>query len=109
MDATVATVETVELMLRIAAVLITGIAAGFIWVQVARRRIRPRLIWIYVGVVLTAAFLWRGVILAMAFVPGLRESMVDWITPITAASYCLGALSTLMLAFCDSRRRRGDE
>lgn len=109
LNATVATVGTIEVLLRVFAVFFTGFASAYIGWQVIRHKIRPRLIWIYVGAVATATFIWRFIVLAMLFLPGLRENMIDWITPITATMYCLGALSLFILAFCSSRRRSGDE
>jgi len=109
LDATVATVEAVEVALRLAAVLLTGLVTFFIAVQLYRNRIRPRVVWMYVGAVAAVTFIWRGIVLAMLFLPEVRADLLNWITPITATMYCLGAVSLFILAFCASRRRHGDE
>jgi len=98
-----------EIFLRILALVVLGMATGFIFASLRRGTLRPRPIWIYVGVIAFLTLIWRAIVLAFVFSSSLREDFVQWISPMTATMYALGGLSLLLLAFCATRRRRGDE
>lgn len=101
-------VGALEVALRAAALIVLGFTSGYIFWQLYHQRIRPRIVWMYVGTVAAITFVWRTIVLLFVFFPVLRENFMTWITPITAAMYALGGLSLFILAFCASRRRRGD-
>lgn len=101
-------VGALEIALRVAALVAIGSASFYIFWQLYHQRIRPRIVWMYVGAVAAITFVWRTIVLLFVFFPILREDFMTWITPITAAMYALGGLSLFILAFCASRRRRGD-
>lgn len=107
-DANAPIIGAMEIALRVAALVALGAASLYIFWQLHRQRIRPWQVWLYVGIVAFITFVWRTVVLLFVFFPFLRENFMTWITPITAAMYALGGLSLFILAFCASRRRRGD-
>lgn len=103
LNAVVATVETAELLLRVAAVVLTGAASVYVFAKLRDRTVHPRSIWQYVGLMSFLTFIWRVIVLAMAFSPDLYEMLRVWVTPVTAAVYCAGAISLLLLTYCASR------
>jgi hypothetical protein len=99
-------ITVVEVIFRFLALISLGSASLFIWYNIWKRTIRPRIVWSYVATVATVTALWRLVIIMFIFYPALREDWFAWITPITAAFYFLSGLSLFILAFCATRRRR---
>ena len=97
-----------EIMFRFLALATLVAASGYVWYQLARHRLRPRPIWLYVGTILVLTTIWRILVLGITFNSGVSDVLEDWVNPITATMYMLSALSLVLLAFCDSRRRRGD-
>lgn len=102
-------VTAIELVFRFLALFALGAASLFIWYSLYRRRIRPRLIWVYVASVASLTAVWRFMVILFVFYPQMREDWLVYITPVTAAFYFLSGVSLFLLAFCATRRRRGDE
>jgi len=105
----IAEVSTLEFILRVVALLVTASAASFVWYQLFRHKIRPRPVWIYVGVVTGLTAVWRLVVLMFVPFPWLIEVALRWVLPITATSYIITGIALILLAWVATRGRRADE
>jgi hypothetical protein len=97
--------------LRIVSALVLTFAASYMVTQFARKRLRPRPIWIYVTTITILTAIWRWVVVLLAngdLFPATSTIMADWITPISASLYALSGVSLIVIAVACSRRRRED-
>lgn len=100
---TTAALGLIEMALRLmSALALTGVS-GYIAHNLITRRLRPRAVWVYAGVVASVAAAWRWAVLVWG-----TDVVGPWIGPVTSCLYFLLGVSLVILAVACSRGRRGD-